>query len=156
MNLQISLRRRLYRTAYALLRVYWFLLRPTHQGVKCVLTDGDRVLLVRHTYGPPEWELPGGSSKRGERPSATAAREMREELGVTVARWEPLGQVHGRMQGRRDILHCFGSELPTAPLKLDPGEIDTARWFSRSRLPPDLGRYTELILKRAAPETGSD
>ena len=42
------------RIAYAGLRTYWFLApAPSVVGVKCVLTDGDDVLLVRHTYGTP-------------------------------------------------------------------------------------------------------
>ena len=64
MDLPVLVRRVGYRFAYAGLRVYWFVLRPRSTGIKCVLTDGDRVLLVRHTYGPRAWELPGGSLKR--------------------------------------------------------------------------------------------
>ena len=64
-RLPVGLRRRAYRLAYALLCVYWFVRRPECHGVKCVLTDGALVLLVRHTYGPPLWDLPGGAIKSG-------------------------------------------------------------------------------------------
>ena len=43
------------------------------------------MLLVRHTYGPRAWDLPGGAIKRGEPPIDAARREMDEELGLDDA-----------------------------------------------------------------------
>lgn len=48
------------------------------------LRDEDgRILLCRLTY-KQEWDLPGGVVEVGEAPAAGLAREIREELGVTV------------------------------------------------------------------------
>jgi 8-oxo-dGTP diphosphatase len=48
-----------------------------------VILDGEgRVLLVRHTYGRLNWEIPGGASDPGESVVETAVREVREEVGV--------------------------------------------------------------------------
>lgn len=44
----------------------------------------DRVLLVEPSY-KPMWDIPGGSVDENEAPWTTAAREMREELGITRA-----------------------------------------------------------------------
>jgi ADP-ribose pyrophosphatase YjhB (NUDIX family) len=151
--LAIRLRRRAYRTAYVVLRVYWFIARPNHRGVKCVLTDGGRVLLVRHTYGPREWELPGGSLKRREVPAAAAAREMQEELGLRLPQLEDLGQITGRADRRRDVLYCFGADIGSSPLTPEAGEIAFARWFEWGRLPPALGRYSAAILQHAQPRS---
>jgi 8-oxo-dGTP pyrophosphatase MutT (NUDIX family) len=148
-ELPVAVRRSAFRFAYAVLRVYWFLARPSVHGVKCVLTDEDRVLLVRHTYGRADWDLPGGSIKRREPPRSAARREMREELGITIEDWTSLGEVTGRMDHRRDTLHCFQAELRDPVLTLDPGEIDVASWFGRDELPPDLGRYVVPILAQA-------
>jgi 8-oxo-dGTP pyrophosphatase MutT (NUDIX family) len=56
-------------------------------GVSVVITNltGD-VLLLKHSYGPDVWSLPGGGLGRGEDPLAAARREVREELGITLAR----------------------------------------------------------------------
>lgn len=53
-------------------------------GAACVVFEEGRVLLVRHTYGPRNWELPGGVALPGEDPAATARRELREETGIDM------------------------------------------------------------------------
>jgi 8-oxo-dGTP pyrophosphatase MutT (NUDIX family) len=149
-DLIVPLRRWGYRAAYAGLRGYWFIARPQTRGVKCVLTDGDRVLLVRHTYGPPGWDLPGGSIKRGETAAAAASREMSEELGITVASWRTLGRYEIAIDHRRDVVHCFQAELDGPELVVDHGELAATRWFPKHELPRDLGRYSRRILERFA------
>jgi 8-oxo-dGTP pyrophosphatase MutT (NUDIX family)/predicted kinase len=47
-----------------------------------------RVLLVQPTY-KPTWEIPGGVVEAGESPAMTVAREIEEELGVTL----PVGRL---------------------------------------------------------------
>jgi 8-oxo-dGTP diphosphatase len=110
------------------------------------LTDGDSVLLVRHTYGHRDWDLPGGAVRRGEAPHATATREMREELGVSIDGWTDLGQLRGRIDFRRDHMHLFHSELDGQPITMDRCELAAVRWFRRGELPPDLGRFVVQIL----------
>jgi 8-oxo-dGTP pyrophosphatase MutT (NUDIX family) len=147
-KLPVPLRRLGYRCAYALLRVYWFLFRPTMTGVKCVLTDGDQVLLVRHTYGPRGWDLPGGSVKSGEEPASAAQREMYEELGVSVDRWRMIGELNVVIDYRRDDLHCFQAELQSPLVNIDRGELSAASWFRRTEL-PRVGPHTRRILALA-------
>jgi 8-oxo-dGTP pyrophosphatase MutT (NUDIX family) len=144
------IRRLGYRAAYLGLRVYWLVRRPQTGGVKCAITDGERVLLVRHTYGPRGWDLPGGSVKRGEEPLDAARREMREELGVSIEDWRALGVVSLSIDHRRDRLHCFQAELHAPEIEIDRGELADAAWFSRDALPRKLGRYTRPILARVA------
>jgi len=129
-----------------MLRVYWFVARPAVSGVKAVLTDGPTVLLVRHTYGPESWDLPGGVIKRRELPASAVRREIAEELGVTIEDFLLLGEVKGRMHHRRDTLHCFRAELDDPPLTLDLGELCAARWFRHDELPAELGGYVRPIL----------
>jgi 8-oxo-dGTP diphosphatase len=148
--LLVAIRRLGYRGAYLGLRVYWFLRRPEVRGVKCVITDGDRVLLVRHTYGSRSWDLPGGSIKRGEEPADAARREMHEELGVSIDNWRPLGMMSLSIDHRRDRLHCFQAELRAPRIEIDRGELADAGWFLRNALPAKTGRYTKPILARLA------
>ncbi|MGO9955032.1 MAG: NUDIX hydrolase [Solirubrobacteraceae bacterium] len=149
MPLTLTLRRWGYRSAYRLLQVFWFVRRPTKHGVKCLLTDHDRVLLVRHTYGLRAWDLPGGAIKRGEAPLSAAQREMDEELGVRDADWTDLGPVRGRVDRRHDTIHCFSAELAGPDLTIDRGEIAAAQWFTRTALPTELGPYVRPVIVRA-------
>jgi 8-oxo-dGTP pyrophosphatase MutT (NUDIX family) len=144
----IALKRLGYRAAYAGLRGYWFLIRPQTSGVKCVLTNGDRVLLVRHSYGPRAWDLPGGSVRSGEDPEHTARREMQEELGLDVERWHSIGQLEVDIDHRHDRIHCFQAELPSPEVTIDEAELTAARWFDPGQL-PGVGVHTRQILALA-------
>jgi 8-oxo-dGTP pyrophosphatase MutT (NUDIX family) len=113
-----------------------------------VLTVGDDVLLVRHTYGSRAWDLPGGAVKRGEEPVAAARREINEELGVSVEDWRALGELVVNVDYRNDKIHCFQATAPSRAVTIDQVEIAEANWFPRARLPEDLGRYGRRILAR--------
>ena len=125
MQLPSAVRRPFYRVAYRLLQLLWFVTRPDKSGVKCVLSHRDRVLLVRHTYGHREWDLPGGAMKRGEPPLSAARREMGEELGVSEASWIALGELHATLDHRNDTIHCFQAKLSAPVITIDRGELAT-------------------------------
>lgn len=61
---------------------------PTFLVVAAALLDGDgRVLLQRRPEGKSMaglWEFPGGKVEPGETPEAALARELEEELGLSV------------------------------------------------------------------------
>ncbi|QRQ79394.1 NUDIX domain-containing protein [Glutamicibacter protophormiae] len=59
-------------------------------GVKVVVLDGDRVLLVRRADNG-KWTLPAGIIEPGEEASHTAAREVLEETGVDCEITDLLG-----------------------------------------------------------------
>ena len=149
MSPAIRARRLAYRVAAQLLRVLRPLVPIDWGGVKCVLTDGDRVLLVRHTYGSRQWDLPGGGRHRGERSIDAARREMREELGLEIDDWRALGQLHARAERHRQTIDVYGAELSSPTLRLDLGEIEVAAWFARDRLPPDTATFVAPILTGA-------
>jgi ADP-ribose pyrophosphatase YjhB (NUDIX family) len=148
MPLALQARRLAMRYAYAGLRTYWFLFRPQITGVKCVVTHGEDVLLVRHTYGHREWDLPGGTVKRHELPLDAARREMHEELGRRIEDWVALGDLFVHVDHHRDNLHLFQAQLPDRQLDIDLTELAEAVWFPQDTLPPDVGRYVRPIMAR--------
>jgi ADP-ribose pyrophosphatase YjhB (NUDIX family) len=150
-ELPVPVRRLGYRWAYNGLRVYWFLRRPDTSGVKCVLTDEDRILLVRHSYGPRGWDLPGGSIRPGEAPEDAARREMNEELGIAIHDFGLLDELVVRSEHREDHVHCFTAELRAPRLTIDRGELVTAAWFPRQDLPSELGQYVQRIVSALPP-----
>lgn len=53
-------------------------------GAGALITDADdRILVVEPTY-KETWEIPGGLVDAGEAPQMACARELREELGLTI------------------------------------------------------------------------
>lgn len=57
--------------------------------VAAALIDGDRQVFVQQRAAEKQhgglWEFPGGKVEPGEAPEAALARELHEELGITVA-----------------------------------------------------------------------
>jgi ADP-ribose pyrophosphatase YjhB (NUDIX family) len=154
-RLPVPLVRLGYRVAYRLAQVWWFVARPDTHGVKGILRDGDRILLVRHTYGDRNrWDVPGGHAHPGEPPSDAVRREMREELGLDVP-WEPVGALGASTDNKLERVHCFVAERPPGPLRIARGELAEAQWFALDALPAPVGELSlrTLALLQPSPRT---
>ena len=97
------------------------------------------VLLVRHSYGPDRWELPGGGVRRGEQPRAALQRELEEELGLSVSEPVPLAVRPGPDRYSAHRTHLFRVDLPSPIVRPDPVEIIETRWCDPSNPPAPLG-----------------
>jgi 8-oxo-dGDP phosphatase len=65
-------------------------------GVVPLAANGDTFLVgqYRYTLGFYSWEIPEGGGAKSETPLEAAHRELREEAGITAARWTFLGEAH--------------------------------------------------------------
>ncbi len=112
------------------------------EGVSVVLTNlSGNVLLLRHSYGPKVWALPGGGLKPGEDAAECARREVREELGVTIAAMEELGTLEETLSGSPHTAHLFAAMINAQPVP-DKREVLEARFFPSHSLPEPLGDTT--------------
>jgi len=135
-----------YRIAYRVAQVAWYVVRPDVHGVKGILRDGDRVLLVRHTYGDRgRWDVPGGHAHADEPPVDAVRREMHEELGM-VLEWDHVGSIAASSDHKVERVHCFVAARPAAPLRLARGEIAEAQWFDLDALPAPIGELSVRTL----------
>lgn len=145
-DLRTRLARSGYRAAYALLVSWSWLFRPHTRGVKCLIARGDELLLVRHSYGPGEWDIPGGFCRRGEDFAAAARREAAEELGVNGAAWTRLGELERRTNGRHEKIQGFRAELAGEQPRVRSAEVLDVRWFDRARLPRPRAEIVDAVL----------
>ncbi|MGH2852929.1 MAG: NUDIX hydrolase [Solirubrobacteraceae bacterium] len=139
--LRVAAMRRLYRVAWRGLQLRAAVWPRRGDGVKCALTHGGEVLLVRHTYGKRDtWYLPGGAVRRRETPLQGAAREMEEELGLRDLELEVVGTFETRLDRIAVRLTFVHAELPERPrVRADPVEIAQAQWWGLDALPTPLG-----------------
>ena len=124
-------------------------------GGVCVLFDDDgRVLLVRHTYGRLNWELPGGGAEPGESPDETAIREVREETGLDVQIVRLTGAYYEANPGPNQgpLLHFvfLARQVDQRPPIARPPEIGDVGWWPLEALPTPISDFTERRIRNAA------
>jgi ADP-ribose pyrophosphatase YjhB (NUDIX family) len=135
-----------YRVAYLLLVAFSRVVRPHTRGVKCLPVCGGDVLLVRHSYGPAQWDLPGGFCRRGEDFEAAARREVAEELGLAATGFTDAGELRQRHQGRHETLRIFRVEVERREVAIRSVEVAETRWFARAALPDELAPIVRSVL----------
>jgi 8-oxo-dGTP diphosphatase len=107
--------------------------------VDCIIElSGDRIVLIRRKNPPIGWALPGGFVDEGEPLHAAAAREAREETGLTV---ELVEQFFTYSDPKRDPRKHTVSTVYIGRAQGEPQGADDAaeaRAFPLNALPPDL------------------
>ncbi|HEX8959411.1 MAG TPA: NUDIX domain-containing protein, partial [Solirubrobacterales bacterium] len=122
-------------------RLVWRLFRPITLGSRCLVLDGERVLLVRHTYGSA-WHLPGGAVEKGETLAEAARREVREECGLEVGNLSLLGIYYSHAEGKHDHVAIFVAHGFSGTPQGQPAEIERLEFFPLGDLPADTSPAT--------------
>lgn len=105
--------------------------------------DEERVLLVHDSF-KRHWTIPGGVVDGGEDPASGAAREAREEAGLTVALGDLLGLFASYPPDRLMVVYAATPQEQPAggPQPLHAHEIDAVEWVS---LPTALERVAPFV-----------
>jgi 8-oxo-dGTP pyrophosphatase MutT (NUDIX family) len=138
MNNRISL------TAYETVRTRTFLFfvglrKRLTVGARAILLDGNKVLLIKHTY-LPGWQFPGGGVEPGEAAMKSAEREVMEETGYMV---RGPAQLHGfylnRLAGgaRDHVAVYVWRDFQAQRTFVPNSEIAEIAWFEIDTLPID-------------------
>jgi ADP-ribose pyrophosphatase YjhB (NUDIX family) len=133
-----AVHRLLYRFAYRARRTYRRTFRQPICGVSAVLTDMQgRVLLVRHSYGPAGWTLPGGGHGRREDPASAVQRELAEELSLEIAGLELVEVFEEVLSGAPHTSRLFSGVAVGEP-RPDGREVIAAQFFAWHDLPEHI------------------
>jgi ADP-ribose pyrophosphatase YjhB (NUDIX family) len=120
-----------------MMRPIWRMRRGMTFGAQgAVIDDEDRVLLVRHGYRPGWW-FPGGGVEWGETVETALARELEEEVGVSLT---GPAELHGIFSNNAsfpgDHIAVFVVRQWERPADYwKRGEIAEAGMFARDDLP---------------------
>ncbi|HET6933124.1 MAG TPA: (deoxy)nucleoside triphosphate pyrophosphohydrolase [Candidatus Acidoferrum sp.] len=114
------------------------------QVVAAVIERSDRRILIgqrrRGDTSPLKWEFPGGKVRTGETFEQALTRELREELGVTLAKSVEIASVRHNYAATPEELqiHFFAAQF-TEP-DVSPSAFEQTAWV----LPRELSNYDFL------------
>ena len=112
-------------------------------GSAAVILDNiGRVLLVKHTYGRLNWDLPGGLSEPAESATDTALREVREETGLNVVADCATGVYYDPADDMHHFVFLCCQVDSTAVPKADLAEVSETGYWSTESLPRPISDFT--------------
>ena len=115
-------------------------------GVRMLLIDQGKILLVKHTY-QSGWYTIGGGVDRGETPRQAMERELKEEVGATLTAPLELFSVYYTRKEKRDdyVIFYIGHGCIQEPCSSP--EIADKQWFDINQLPEDISPATRRRIK---------
>ncbi|MFC3703444.1 NUDIX domain-containing protein [Devosia honganensis] len=109
-------------------------------GTRVMVVDGDKVLLIRHTY-VPGWQFPGGGVGPGETFEEAGARETLEETGYRViGPMQLFGLYHNTspVTNRDHVAFYVATRFQHEFERRPDHEIAEVGWFDRHALPDQV------------------
>ncbi len=108
--------------------------RPEYQAVRAIVLRDSRVLLGKSTLRPV-WSTFGGKSEAGETVAATLFREIEEELGITPASIQRLGDRTQSWDGGSALIAVFAVlDYEGIPANCAPHELESIEWFNAEQI----------------------
>lgn len=121
-----------------LLKIYWKIFRPKTLGVKLILINDGKVLLVEHNHTKGHF-LPGGGIKNGEIFDQAIKREIFEEIGFRIENLNLFGVYQNTREGKIDTIVTFFSTDPLDVNKVKlSNEISRVDFYHLNSLPPNI------------------
>lgn len=132
------------------LRCGFVLYEQPKVGAGALLTDGDRLLLLRRAHDPwaGRWNLPAGYVESDETPESAALRETREETGLEAASDGLFGVFHFGDDPRGAGILVVYRAHKTGGIAVAKPEVSQLGWFGRDEMPQSIagGGHDAAIL----------
>jgi NAD+ diphosphatase len=112
-----------------------------HPAVIILIRDGDRCLLARkREWAPGRYALVAGFVDNGESLEGAVHREVKEEVGVAVKDLRYVGSQNWPFPSQ--LMVGFVAAYAGGEVRIDPSELEDARWFPSDRLPEGPSRHS--------------
>jgi NAD+ diphosphatase len=112
-----------------------------HPAVITLVRDGSRVLLARKAvWAPGRYALVAGFVDNGECLEGAVAREVKEEVGVDVTDIQYVGSQNWPFPSQ--LMIGFVARYAGGDIRIDPEELEDARWFDCDELPSGPSRHS--------------
>ena len=106
-----------------------------------IFNERGEVLLVRHNYGPLNWELPGGGAEASETIIETVLRETREETGLEVTAQRICGIYYIAEDDSLHFVFLCHRTSDMAPVA-QASEISECAYWPLEALPRPISNWT--------------
>jgi len=113
-----------------------------------IFNELGEVLLVRHTYGVRNWEIPGGAGEPDESPAQTAVREVLEETGLSVTAVAVTGWYYDPTVDKMGGVFLCEMDKSATPVA-DGSETSECRFWPADALPKPISDWTILRIEDA-------
>jgi 8-oxo-dGTP diphosphatase len=111
-----------------------------------IWNERGEVLLVRHTYGAMNWEIPGGAGEPGESPVETALREVLEETGLRCRATGITGWYYDASVDKLGCVVLCEVEEGQIP-EPDQAEVSECRFWPVDDLPRPISDWTLMRIR---------
>jgi len=122
-----------------------------HPAVIVMVRDGGRCLLARKAgWAPGRYALVAGFVDNGESLEGAVAREVKEEVGVDVKDIRYVGSQNWPFPSQ--LMVGFVASYAGGEIRIDPDELEDARWFPGGSLPglPSRHSISRFIIEHYA------
>ena len=126
-----------YNILFKILGVYWHVFSPQTAGVRVMIINNGKVLLVKHSYRDGYY-FPGGGIKKKEHLVDGAIREVFEETGIRVKNLKLHGVYRKDNHSDTKLVYFTDTIDGGDKIKIDNKEIIHAEWFDLENLPYDI------------------
>lgn len=124
------------KSLYKAAKLKWYITRPITMGVRILLIQDKKILLVKHTY-QNHWYLPGGGVEKNETLEQAIRRECEEELGANLYDIKLFGVYSNFFENKNDHIAVFICTNFTLQPKKN-NEIEKINLFEVDDLPKDI------------------
>jgi len=147
MNFEQKIKKLYYFFRNPVYKVYCFIFRPKSLGVKVVVENNNKLLMVRIGYAHKRFTFPGGGVNKNESFEEAGKRELEEEVGIKTESLTEMGEYTSESNYKKNIVKCFYLHTDSSFVKIDNFEIVEFGWYDYEQFPENLSFAVPKIMK---------